>query len=238
MSSAAIVAASGDSSLAGWSITPGGILQEKTTSTNTWAFGTVTAPANVWLTVQVTVQVDAQSFTLDKQTGETNNWQKVIDIHPAASSISSEVWAIKTSVAWSHNLTATWTTASLVKILGWGYLSGGPASALSARGLSLPKVTTAGATSYTLTGSEQPQVGDLVLAAMTCNSAQNPTTDTDTTNGVWVSLAMGGTSGSSAGTNRRSNLIAKVVTATGDQTVNPAVFAGATFVSPVSLLAA
>ena len=134
--------------------------------------------------------------------------------------IRGEVWGIVPNQAWSaFQPVVTFSTNITAKASAGRVFTGGT---LTGRG-TLPILggyhASAG-TSKTLTGSEQPQNGDLVIGVGTREDNGAPTADSDTTNGTWDSGITSVTSGGTNASNVTLRFQHKIVNATGDQTYN------------------
>lgn len=161
--------------------------------------------------------------SIGKPANETANWVRVAS-HDSpqagtAAGVRSEIWVIRTTVAWAANgaHVITFSVSIAAKACQGREFSG---VTDQIRGTAGTGTSTAGTPSAT-TGGTAPIAGDLVLGMAGFENKDPATQDTDTLNGSWSVGNPFGTSGGSSVTNVQALGSYKIVTAGGHQTYNP-----------------
>lgn len=169
----------------------------------------------------------APTITISVPSGETASWTILAHNSPnpnAASGIRGFLCYIKTTQAWSgFGAVITFSAAITAKAVVGAEFSGG---STTARGTGVTANSSVGTPIADLTGSTQPQSGDLVIAMASAEDNAGQGHDADNSNGSWSfddinSDDVAFTTGGSAVTNASVLIQHKIVTGTADQTYSP-----------------
>lgn len=173
--------------------------------------------------------LNTPTFSIDVPPGETATWQRITQARGNSTSGvrgRGDIFAIIPTIDW-NNFSPTITIASAPAAANppgwadWLVMEGG---SITPRALDtwVPYLNGGAGESppsHTISGSGQPRAGDLCIGFSTNRAAAIPALDPDITNGSWVSVGAADTGGATA---IQARLQYKIVTARGDQTLDPA----------------
>ena len=163
--------------------------------------------------------------SIAKMSGDGGTWTQIGSVNSSTATggagCRTEVWAIKTTVAWTANTTYTVTLSNAVTAKACVMQEHSEID-LVVRGTSGSGTSTSGAPSAATSGTALVS-GDLVIGAVGHEDNTSPADDSDTTNGSWSTGRKTNTTTGGAATNVGVNMQYKYVTATGTQTYNPSV---------------